>query len=86
MRVLTTHEGSFSCSVSGNHFVSLLLHKVILSLENLGKNALKSSFSYNYNRTQKHEGFVGFEIACSRAKTYSILTSLYYINFYAHYY
>ena len=40
-----------------------------------GKNASKSSFLYYYNGAQKHEGFVGFEKACSRAKTYVILTS-----------
>ena len=35
---------------------------------------------YYYNGAQKHEGFVGFENACSRAKTYVILTSLNYIT------
>ena len=35
-----------------------------------------SSFLNDYNGAQKHEGFVGFEKACSRAKTYVILTSL----------
>ena len=34
---------------------------------------------------QKHEEFVGFENACSRAKTYVILTSLNYIQLYACY-
>ena len=29
----------------------------------------KSSFLYFYNGAQKHEGFIGFEKACSRAKT-----------------
>ena len=38
-----------------------------------------------YNGTQKHEGYVGFEKACSRAKTYVILTPLNYIHFYARY-
>ena len=47
------------------------------------KNASKSSFLYYYNGAQKHEGLVGFEKACSRAKTYFILTSLNYIHFYA---
>ena len=28
---------------------------------------------YYYNGAQKHEGFVGFENACFRAKTYAIL-------------
>ena len=49
------------------------------------ENTLKSSFLYYYNGAQKHEGFVGFEKACSRAKTYVILMSLNYIHFYAHY-
>ena len=40
------------------------------------ENALKSSFLYCYNDAQKLEGFVGFEKACYRAKTYVILTSL----------
>ena len=44
--------------------------------------ALKSSFLYYYNGSQKHEGFVGFEKPCLRAKTYVILTSLNYVNFY----
>ena len=33
---------------------------------------------YYYNGVQKHEGFVGFENACSRAKTFVILTPLNY--------
>ena len=37
-------------------------------------------FLYYYNGVQKHEGFVGFENAWSRAKTCLILTSLYYVN------
>ena len=49
------------------------------------KNASKSSFLYYYNGTQKHERFIGFESACSRAKTYVILTSLNYIHFKACY-
>ena len=49
------------------------------------ENASKSSFLYYYNDAQKHEGFVGFEKACSRAKTYVILTSLIYVHFYASY-
>ena len=36
-----------------------------------------------YNGAQKHERFVDFENACSKAKTYVILTSLNYIHFYA---
>ena len=40
---------------------------------------------YYYNGAQKHEGFLGFENACSRAKTNVILTSLNYVHFYAHY-
>ena len=38
-----------------------------------------------YNGAQKHEGFVGFYDACSRAKTYVILTSLNYVQFCARY-
>ena len=37
-----------------------------------------------YNGAQKHEGFVGFENACSRAETYVIITSLNYVHSYAH--
>ena len=40
------------------------------------ENAPKSSFLYNFNGVQKHEGLVGFEKACPRAKTNVILTSL----------
>ena len=43
------------------------------------------SFLYYYNGAQKHEGFVGFEKACSRAKTYIILMSLNRVQFYARY-
>ena len=64
--------------VSENHIWSLLLYKVILSL----KNASKISFLSFYKGAQKHEGLVGFENACYRGKTYVILTSLNYINFY----
>ena len=32
------------------------------------ENTLKSSFLYYYNGAQKHEGVIGFENACSRAK------------------
>ena len=34
---------------------------------------------------KKHEGFVGFENACSRAKTYVVITSLNYVYFYGRY-
>ena len=78
-------RGLADVSVSENHIWSLLLHKVILSLEKFGINASKSSFLYYYNGAQKHEGFVNFENTCSRAKTYLILTSLNYIHFYARY-
>ena len=44
-----------------------------------------SSFLYYYNGAQKHEGLVGFEKACSRAKTYVILKSLNYVHFYTGY-
>ena len=40
-------------------------------------NSLEKRFIlYYYNGAQKHEEFVGFENACSRATTYVILTSL----------
>ena len=42
-------------------------------------------FLYYYNGAQKHEGFEGFRNACSRAKTYVILTSLNNVHFYARY-
>ena len=42
-------QGPADVSVSENHVWSLWLHKVILSLENFGKNALKSYFLYCYN-------------------------------------
>ena len=55
-----------------------------LSLENFGKR-FKSHFLYYYNGEQRHEGLLGFENACSRAKTYVILTSQCYVYFYASY-
>ena len=48
----------------------------------LWTNASKSSFLYYVNGAQKHEGFKDFENACSRAKTYVILTSLNYVYSY----
>ena len=50
--------------------------KSFCHLKTLEKNASKISFLYYYNGAQKHEGFVGFENACSRLKTYVILTLL----------
>ena len=47
------------------------------------KKRFKNSFLYYYNGMQKHEGFIGFigfENACSRARTYVILTSLNYVD------
>ena len=49
------------------------------------ENTSKSSFLYYYNGVQKHEGFIGFENACHRAKTYVILTPINYVLFYACY-
>ena len=80
-RGLTTPRGL--ADVSENHVLSLLLHNVILSLENFGKTL--RNLLYYYNGAQKHEGPVGFEKVCSRAKTYVILTSLNYVHFYARY-
>ena len=48
-----------------------------MSLANFGNTyTSKSSFLKNYGGAHKPEGFVGFENACSRAKTYVILTTL----------
>ena len=58
--------------------------KSFCHLKTLDKRFEKFNFYY-YNDAQKHEGFVGFEKACSRAKTYVILTSLNYVHFYARY-
>ena len=69
----------------------MLVHQIIvIALSHfvtwkLWKNTSKSSCLYYYNDAQKNEGFVGFEKACYRAKTYVILTSLNYAHFYAHY-
>ena len=46
-------------------------------------NASKRSFLYYYNGAQKHEGFLGFENACSRARTIVIVMSLNYVLFHA---
>ena len=59
--------------------------KSLFHLKTLEKTLRKVHFLYYYNRAQKYEGLVGFENACSRAKTYVILTSLKYLNFYACY-
>ena len=58
--------------------------KSFCHLKALGKR-FEKSFLYDYTGTHKHEGFVGFEKACNRAKTYVILTSLNYVHFYARY-
>ena len=58
--------------------------KSFCHLKTLEKSS-KSSFLYYNNGAQKHEGFVCFEKACSRAKTYVILTSLNYVHFYTRY-
>ena len=55
--------------------------KSVCHLKTLEKTLRKFIFVY-YNGAQKHEGFVGFEKACSRAKTCVILTSLNYVHFY----
>ena len=56
-------------------FDSYYCIKSIFHLKNWEKR-FESSFLYYYNGAQKHEAFVGFENACSRAKTYIILLSL----------
>ena len=82
-RVLATQRGPADVSISKNMFDRLYCIKIFLSLENFGKNASQCSVLYYYNGAQKHEGFVGFENACSRVTTYVILTSLNYVHFYA---
>ena len=47
--------------------------------------ASKNTFLCYYNGAQKYEGFIGFESACSRAKTYVIVTSLNNVLFYVRY-
>ena len=74
MRILTTPRGLADVSVSENHVKRYYCIKAL-------ENASKSSFLYYYNGTKKHEGFLGFENACSRAKTYIILTSFSCISF-----
>ena len=59
--------------------------KSFCHLKTLVKNASKSYFLYYYNGAQRDDAFIGFKNACSRATTYVILTSLDYVNFYAHY-
>ena len=54
-------------------------------MKTLEKRFGKFIFVLQYNSLQKHKGFVGFENACSRAKTYVILMSLNYFHFYACY-
>ena len=56
--------------------------KCICHLKTVVKNTYKSTFLYYYNGVQKHAGFVGFENACSRVKTYVILMSINYVHFY----
>ena len=69
-------RGLADVSASENTVWSLLLYKVILSLENFRKTLWKSHFCITYTGAQKHEEFEGFKNACSRAKTYFILMSL----------
>ena len=81
-------RGLADASVSENHQKTMFGHyyfiKSFCLLKTLEKkNASKSSFLYYYNGAQKHEGFVGFEKACSRANTYVILMSLNCVHFYA---
>ena len=65
--------------------LSLLLYKIVFSLESFGKMLSKSSFLYYYNGVLKHEGFIGFEKVFSRAKPSIILMSLNYVHSYADY-
>ena len=62
-------------------FDSYYCIKSFCHLKTLEKRFEKFMFVY-YNGAQKHEGFVGFEKACSRAKIYVILMSLYFVHFY----
>ena len=75
-RVLTTPRGLADVSVSENHVWSFCHYKTLEKL-------YEKLILVYYNGAQKHEGFVGFENACSRANTYVILTSLNYVHFYA---
>ena len=59
--------------------------KSFCHLKTLKKNLRKVHFCIYYNGAQKHEGFVGFENACYRAKAYIILKSLNYVHIYAPY-
>ena len=81
-RVLTTPRGLANVSVSENNVWSLLLHKVILSLKNFGKTLQKVHFCITKMARKR---ICRFWNACSRAKTYVILTSLNYLHFYASY-
>ena len=50
------------------------------TLENALKKIIYVFPIYNYG-AQKHEGFVGFKNACSKVKTYAIMTFLNYVHF-----
>ena len=81
-----THERSSRCKCIRKPSLIVIIAYSHFVTRKLWENASKSSFLYYYNGAQKHEGFVGFEKACFRAKTYVILTSLNYIHFYTRYY
>ena len=78
-------EGSSRCKCIRKTCLIVIIANSHFVTWELQKNISKSSFQYYYNGAQKHEGFVGFENACTRAKTYVILTSLNYVNFFAPY-
>ena len=75
-----TLRGLADVSASENLVLSLLLHKIILSLEKGKKSFEKFIFSLLSitcnTGEQKHEGFIGLKNTFSRAKTYVILTSI----------
>ena len=78
-------RGLADLSVSENLVDRYNCIKSFCQLKTLGNKASKSSFLYYNNGARKHEGFVDFENACSRAKSYVILTSLNYVHFYVRY-
>ena len=84
--VLTTPWGLADVNVTEIHVWSVLLHKESHFVTwKLWNNASKSSFLYTI-MMRKSVKDLGFENACSRAKTYVILTSLNYVHSYARYF
>ena len=59
--------GLADVSVSENHVV-VILHKVIVSLENFGKTLRKVHFCITIMARKSMKGFVGFEKGCFQSK------------------